>query len=655
MSDLAPTSTSRVARPSLLMRAEKAPNEVAEARPGPLALLGTSVWFGLIAGPLELGLVLVRDRITDEVTPASLQTSRHALWMIPVSSLLIFAACGLLLALAARLAPRFGARLGLFLLPFLASLGVLLAIPGLYPIASLLLACGIAYRASRLMRSHAVGFRRVVRLSTPALAIAMAVGVGLAYDRTTRAEARALASLPKAPAGAPNVLLLVLDTVRAESLSLHGYGRETSPNLVRLARKGSRFEHARAPASWTLPSHASMFTGRWPHELSATADRPLDATYPTLAEFLSSHGYVTGGFVANTHYCNAAYGLDRGFAHYDDYAENRAVSPVATLRSSELGKRLVRHASALAGIPDPYGPRKDAPRIQRDALDWLAAHPGRPYFAFLNYFDAHDPYLLPAGASPRFGKGFDAASYAASLKTLHQLSKAKPTPQTAEQFRATAAELRDAYDDCIAYLDEQLGKLFDELEGRGLLENTMVIVTSDHGEHLGERQLFGHGRSLYRPLVDVPLVIVPPSGRPSSPDVRAPVSLRDLPATVADLAGLGEASPFPGRSLARHWEASTARSPASEDPPLSEVDISAKVPDNLSHAPAGRGPMKSLVAEEKVYIRNGDGLEELYDLDNDPSESHNLATSPDADPTLRRFRATLERILKGKVPPARPR
>ena len=165
MSDLAPTSASRVARPSLLMRAAKVPNEVAETRPGPLALLGTAVWFGLIAGPLELGLVLVRDRITDEVTPASLQTSRHALWMIPVSNLLIFAACGLLLALAARLAPRFGARLGLFLLPFLASLGVLLAIPGLYPIASLLLACGIAYRASRLMRSHAAGFRRVVRLS----------------------------------------------------------------------------------------------------------------------------------------------------------------------------------------------------------------------------------------------------------------------------------------------------------------------------------------------------------------------------------------------------------------------------------------------------------------------------------------------------------
>ena len=652
MSDLAPTPTSRLARPSLLMRAEKIPNEVTPTR---LALLGMAVWFGLVAGPIELGLVLIRDRITDEVTPASLQTSRHALWMIPVSVLAIFVALGLLLAIAAKVAPRFAARLGLFLLPFLASLGALLAIPGLYAIASLLLACGIAHRASRLMRSHAAGFRRVLRLSTPALAIAMAVGVGLAYDRTTRAEARALASLPKAPAGAPNVLLLVLDTVRAESLSLHGYGRETSPNLVRLARKGSRFEHARAPASWTLPSHASMFTGRWPHELSATADRPLDATYPTLAEFLSSHGYVTGAFVANTHYCNAAYGLDRGFSRYDDYSENRVISPVATLRSSELGKRLVRHASALAGIADPYGPRKDAPRIQRDALDWLAAHPGRPYFGFLNYFDAHDPYLLPAGASPRFGKGLDAASYAASVKRLHQLSKGKSTPQTAEQFRATAAELRDAYDDCIAYLDEQLGEFFDELEGRGLLANTMVIVTSDHGEHLGERQLFGHGRSLYRPLVDVPLVIVPPSGRPSRPDVRAPVSLRDLPATVADLAGLGESSPFPGRSLARHWEASTSRSPASADPPLSEVDISAKVPDNLSHAPAGRGPMKSLVAEEKVYIRNGDGLEELYDLDNDPSESHNLATSPDADPTLRRFRATLERILRGEVLPARPR
>ncbi|MEJ7637614.1 MAG: hypothetical protein WKF75_06380, partial [Singulisphaera sp.] len=166
MSDLAPTSASRVARPSLVMRAEEVPNEVPETRPGPLALLGTAAWFGLIAGPLELGLVLARDRIAQEVTPASLQASRHALWMIPVSDLLIFGACGLLLALAARLAPRFGARLGLFFIPFLASMGVLLAIPGLYPIAALVLACGIAHRASRLMRSHAVGFRRVVRSST---------------------------------------------------------------------------------------------------------------------------------------------------------------------------------------------------------------------------------------------------------------------------------------------------------------------------------------------------------------------------------------------------------------------------------------------------------------------------------------------------------
>jgi hypothetical protein len=394
---------------------------------------------------------------------------------------------------------------------------VLLAIPGLYPIASLLLACGIAYRASRLMRSHAVGFRRVVRLSTPALAIAMAVGVGFAYDRTTRAEARALASLPKAPAGAPNVLLLVLDTVRAESLSLHGYGRETSPNLVRLARKGSRFELARAPASWTLPSHASMFTGRWPARAlgdrrpAARRDVSDAGRVPLLARLRHrgvrrQHALLQRRLRARSRLL-ALRRLRRESRHL----------PVATLRSSELGKRLVRHASELAGIPDPYGPRKDAPRIQRDALDWLAAHPGRPVLRLPELLRRPRPLPPPRGRLPALREGSRRRLLCRHRQEAAPVEQGEAHAETAEQFRATAAELRDAYDDCIAYLDEQLGKFFDELEGRGLLENTMVIVTSDHGEHLGERQLFGHGRSLYRPLVDVPLVIVPPSGRPREP------------------------------------------------------------------------------------------------------------------------------------------
>ena len=119
----------------------------------------------------------------------------------------------------------------------------------------------------------------------------------------------------------------MLDTVRAESLSLYGYNRETSPRLKEFAGRGVRFDQARTAAAWTLPSHASMFTGRWPYELSTRPDRPLDDTFPTLAEFLRDHGYATAGFAANTYFCSLWYGLGRGFMHYEDVALDPARNP----------------------------------------------------------------------------------------------------------------------------------------------------------------------------------------------------------------------------------------------------------------------------------------------------------------------------------------
>ena len=121
------------------------------------------------------------------------------------------------------------------------------------------------------------------------------------------------------PPDAPNVLLIVLDTVRADHLSLYGYRRPTSPTLERLARRGVRFDEARATAPWTLPSHASLFTGRWPHELGVKWLTPWRGNDPTLAEYLGSRGYATAGFVANTLYCSYDSGLGRGFTRYDDY------------------------------------------------------------------------------------------------------------------------------------------------------------------------------------------------------------------------------------------------------------------------------------------------------------------------------------------------
>ncbi len=143
-----------------------------------------------------------------------------------------------------------------------------------------------------------------------------------------------------------NVILIVLDAVAAGHTNLYGYERPTSPTLVELAERGIRFDFVQSTSSWTLPSHASMFTGRWPHELSASWRTPLDQTYPTLAEFLSSQGYATAGFIANTQYCASDSGLGRGFTEYQDF-----IFPyLAAFRMASLVKRPLEGLRWLDGF-----------------------------------------------------------------------------------------------------------------------------------------------------------------------------------------------------------------------------------------------------------------------------------------------------------------
>ena len=162
----------------------------------------------------------------------------------------------------------------------------------------------------------------------------------------------------------------------------------------------------------------------------------------------------------------------------------------------------------------------------------------------------------------------------------------------------------DVYDDCISYLDRRLGMLLQELSRRGVLDNTLVIVTSDHGEHLGDHLLFFHGCSLYRQLVQVPLVIVDNKSVPSGRVVAEPVSLCDVPATVVDLLGLGRDAPFPGRSLTRFWRRPSQAVVPPAEPLLMETG-KPELLTNQGREPAAKGPMKSLVAGGMHYIRIG--------------------------------------------------
>jgi arylsulfatase A-like enzyme len=626
--------------------------EEQEPGPGPPRTAGglflATLWFGLVAGWLELALVLAERAVNPHVSMEALRTNRHFVWMTPLADALILGGLGAVIAPLAALRWGLARWLALRLSVGLGFWTLLLTVEGLDANAVLVLASGLALNVGPWLERRGAGFGRLVRVSLPVLAVGLAVLIGLTYWRVTSAESRALAHCPPARRGVPNVLLIVLDDVRAASLSLHGYDRPTTPNLERLARRGIVFAEARSTAPWTLPSHASMLTGRWPHELSVGPDLPLDATFPTLAETLGREGYATAGFVGNTVYCSARYGLDRGFARYEDAYENQAVSPFEVVRSSGLGKRVL--AALGYKVADAGGEttvRKTAAMLNRDVLGWLAKQPaGRPFFVFINYFDAHNPYVFHEGADPRFGMAaLPLAEHAAIGERFWDGVAGKPPPAGFTPKRITNEGytlFEDSYESCIAYLDRQVGLLLGEIERRGQLENTLVIVTSDHGEQFGERGLLGHGVSLYRREVHVPLLVIPPARASMARVVREPVSNREVAATVADWAELGPRSPFPGRSLTRFLGGGPGRI-AETSPVLCEVQQIKTVP-RLAHLPSSLGPVHSLVSPERVYIRSDGGREELYDLVNDARESFDLARYPQSRPLVERLRAELGQL-----------
>lgn len=598
-------------------------------------LFWTIVWFGLAFGFLELALLSLRVQLQDD---GFYLRSRHFVWMVPASVLILFTMMGIV---AAPLADRFGRngpRLVLGACLFLGFMGQFMLVRGLNSIACALLAGGVAIRASGWLAARPEGLRRWVRRSGPVLATALVALAALAFLRDARAGAYR-AVVGSRTGKNPNVLLIVLDTVRADRLSLYGHFRDTTPNLKRLAERGVRFDQARAPASWTLPSHSSMFTGRWPSELGVERRGWLDDAYPTLAERLRDSGYATAGFVANPFFCGWESGLSRGFQSYADYP----ISPGEVFRSSAVGWFLARGERRLQFLlgrdvdsgasrdVDLDFSRKDAKEINREFLSWLSRNGSRPFFAFLNYFDAHDPYLLPAGAVPRFRSEPLSNAEIALLRDWVRLDKTDLSPDEAKLAI-------DAYDECIAELDQQIGALLDALEARGVLDNTLLIITSDHGEQFGEHDRFGHGLSLFDEETRVPLLLALPGRAPADRVIETPVSLADLPATALDLLGLSTPEPpFPGASLASTW----SESPPRVSPAFSE--LRGRIDSGALQKDRDRAKSwKSIVVDNFAHIRRGDGRRMLYDLANDPGQTQNLVDDPEYSTELESCRAALE-------------
>jgi arylsulfatase A-like enzyme len=322
------------------------------------------------------------------------------------------------------------------------------------------------------------------------------------------------------PAPAPrheaNVLILTFDTLRADRLGVYGYDRIRTPNIDRMAAEGAVFLRAIAQVPVTQPSHASLFTGVYPTRHGVRMGGHLDPGRPTLAEILRARGYATGAIIAAVPLAPGQ-GFERGFDSYD-FVPPRNEYPFFGSRKTLLAKVLMR----TQVVPDRWAYRRAEEQTDR-ARAWLDGHAGRPFFLWVHYFDAHDPYAPPRrwlrrAAHPRMSPwGFLARGY--------------------------------LYDSEVAYLDEQVGPLLDHLRSLGVLDDTIVVGISDHGEGLGEHDYVGHSYRLYNEQLRVAFSLRYPVRVPAGRRVEAQVRTIDVMPTILDLLDQPPPEDIQGRSL----------------------------------------------------------------------------------------------------------
>ena len=581
-----------------------------------------TVWFAVFTGGVEGVYWLLWQQLADGLT----FIHPGFLWICPTTWLVLFAIPGGVAGVFAYF--KKSASVVSFTVTLLSIVAWLnlceLVFPHFYLGASIILACGLAAVTGQLFDRYVDRCITFMRRTTVWLVLGVVlIGAGQSLQAWYR-ERTAVASTPVITTEVPNVLLVVLDTVRADVLDEEDADGEIAPNLRRFAERGVTFCHATATAPWTLPSQAGMFTGRLPHEISADWTTKLDSGTPTLAEELAARGWLTAGFVGNTRYCSKETGIARGFSHYDDYQ----LSWMDGLMCTALGRKVL-----LSPVPVQLGmygwpARKRARAVSSAFLNWLDRNPGKPFFAFVNYFDAHDPYV-PANQAR------DEAPISPADQLIRRNFWHFPKERISETKLTT---IRGEYGKCVRGLDHEIGQLLEQLEERRVLENTLVIITADHGEHFGEHGLYLHGNSLYEPLINVPLICIWKNRIPEGISLDTPVSLRDLPATIMDL--LGAESDLPGVSLQDFWTVEPA-SQVADRAVFAELASQATCPPCHGRSPVASGPMRCVRLGKFKYIRNGDGSEELYDLANDQGEEHNQVTQPGYTQHLQRLRDVL--------------
>jgi len=397
----------------------------------------------------------------------------------------------------------------------------------------------------------------------PVAVVLLLATCGLAASGCNRVD------LAPAPASdRPSLLLVTIDTLRADHVGVYGAAGARTPTLDRLAAEGTRFETAIASAPLTLPSHASILTGLYPphHGVRYNGVSRLQPSFQTLTEQLRDAGYATGA-VVGSYVLAGKYGLDQGFDHYDDDTQSR-------------GNPAERPASEVT----------DA------ALAWLEGAE-RPFFLWVHYYDPHERYAPPPPFATRFA--------------------GRP------------------YDGEIAYVDSELGRLLESLGARGALDETLIAVTSDHGESLGEHAELAHSYSLYDAVLAVPLVFRGP-GVPRARVVKGVVRSVDVAPTLSSLLGLAPLAGSDGMDLSPLWGDSS--------PPSDRFAFAETLATRLEH---GWSPLFAIRTRSHHYVRAP--RPELYDLASDPGElSNQLEIQPEAR-LAAALDAEISRVLEGEV------
>lgn len=449
-----------------------------------------------------------------------------------------------------------------------------------------------------------------------------------------------------------NVALIVLDAVRADHVTCYGYGRPTTPQLDRFAQEATRYAHVVAPGVWTFPSMASMFTGLYPtrHGLNR-ANRQVPDGLLLLADRLHDAGWQTGGFSANP-YVGRTYGFDRG---YDQFREYWGVAGGGRSRVGGMVngayqwlwprvKGTLKRSQTLTRAYQRYlhrkveGGDKGAATLVTDAIQWVeqARDGGRPYFLYAHLMEAHGPLAPPAEYAARF---LDEPSLE-QARTLNQDAMAYmagANPLTAQQMDL----LVGLYDASISYVDQQLGRLLEVLG-----DDTVVVVTADHGNSFGEHGILDHFFSVHETLAAVPLVIRHP-GIPHGV-VERPVGTIDLAPTILEVAGL-DTTGLNGIPLSSTSD-DTRPCLVTEflDPPVERFDRFHR----FNPGPYRR-ELRGVRRGQDKYIWSSDGHDELYNLTADPLETRNLV---DSEPVLlaelrKHHDSWLQQVSAGPVDP----